>query len=332
MIAILALLLGLLVPAAQIAREAGRRIQCGNNVRQLAVALHAYHAVRNALPRSICNRNIDQGVAAGGTAWTMGRPDTWNVEIFPQLEQLALYDAFDFTRQVGDPGTAAGRPASNLELSLRVLPGHACPSDPFAAKPILGNRCSMSTATSRGHGQWYAGSMGPHHSRGACQLCPTNAAWGSSPNPSKSNPCCNGNPGDPGMLGKDGYIPGFFSNSAARVSLDDCLDGLSNTVILGETLPQESCHNGIYVNNPMTVLLSTPVNTFATPDEIVPDGAHTPPLFGGSGHDHRVNGIKSRHPGGAMVAMAERSASSHHAGRSYVWRTIVTSLIRGATS
>jgi prepilin-type N-terminal cleavage/methylation domain-containing protein/prepilin-type processing-associated H-X9-DG protein len=310
-IAIIALLMALLLPAVQGVREAARRTQCGNNIKQVALALQAYHNARGALPRTICNQNLDHSTVTasnGSSAWTLGRPDTWNVEIFPQLEQQNIFDGLDFARKVGDKSTSATRPISNLDLSNKVLPGLVCPSDPLASNPIFGNRCNFSNGTSLGHGQWYAGSLGPSHARGRCQLCPTNSAWGSSPTPSKSNPCCNGNGGDAGHLGKDGYFPGFFGNNPARITFDSVRDGLSNTVILGETLPFESCHNGIYQNNPMSVLLSTPINIFATSDEIVPDGAHTPPMFGNSAHDHRVNGIKSKHPGGAMVALADGSA------------------------
>lgn len=310
-IAIIALLIGLLLPAVQGAREAARRLQCGNNIKQVALALHAYHTSHNALPRTICNRNLEHSTATvnnGADAWTLGRPDTWNVEIFPQLEQQNIYHALDFTKTVGDTSTSATRPISNLALSLKVMPGLVCPSDPRASNPIFGNRCAISNRTSLGHGQWYAGSLGPTHARGRCQLCPTNSAWGTSPTPSRSNPCCNGNGGDAGHLGKDGYFPGFFGNNPARITFDSVRDGLSNTVILGETLPFESGHNGVYQNSLITVILSTPLNIFARPEEIVPDGQHAPPMFTNGAHDHRINGIKSRHPGGAMVAMADGSA------------------------
>ena len=311
-IAIIGLLMALLLPAVQGAREAARRIQCGNNLKQLGLALQSYHALNSALPRSICNRNLNNASVTtnnGYSAWALGRPDTWNAEIFPQLELQYLYDQFDYGKRVGDATTSASKPISNLELSLTVLPGHACPSDPQSADPILENRCYLANGTSRGHGQWYAGSMGPTFVRSNCPLCPTNATWGTSPNPSRTNPCCNGNLGssaDPAHLGKDGYIPGFFANNPVMITFDDVRDGLSNTVILGETLPYESGHNGVYMNNFMSVMLSTPINTFAFASEIVPDGAHEPPGVG-SASDHRVNGIKSRHPGGALVTMADGS-------------------------
>lgn len=310
-IAIIAVLMALLLPAVQGVREGARRAQCGNNIKQVALALQVYHASHNALPRTICNRNLQHQLVTsnnGANAWALGRPDTWNVEIFPQLELQNISDGLDFNRKVGDTSISATRPISNLELSLTKMAGLICPSDPLGSNPVFGNRCNFNNThgTSFGHGQWYAGSFGPTFVHHGCPFCPTNTAWGSSPSPSLNNPCCNGIPGLSNQLGLTGYFPGFFGENPARITFDSVLDGLSNTVILGETLPYESCHNGIYISSPETVLLSIPINYFARPDEIVPNGAHDPVL--GKGVDTRVNGIKSRHPGGAMVAMADGSA------------------------
>lgn len=313
-IAIIGLLVGLLLPAVQSAREAARRMRCGANMKQVALALHAYHTSHGALPRSVCNRNLSHPDVFDATtkrfspiAWVLGRPDTWPVEVLPRLEQGSLYDAFEFAKKVGDTTTSAANPVSNAALARTVLPIFICPSDAWSTTPIFRNRCSGGTNTSEGHGLWYAGSMGPHHMRGSCPLCPTNAAWGTSPSPSRTNPCCNGTAGEANHLGLDGYTQGFFANHPMRISFDDVRDGLSNTVLLGETLPYESGHNGVYVPNTATVLLSTPINVFAAPQEIVPDGQHDSPA--GSAADHRVNGIKSRHSGGAMVAIADGSVS-----------------------
>jgi prepilin-type N-terminal cleavage/methylation domain-containing protein/prepilin-type processing-associated H-X9-DG protein len=314
-IAIIALLLALIVPAVQSAREAARRLQCGNNIKQVALALHAYHASHGSLPRSICNQNLthptvfDSGEKRyiGSTAWQLGRPDTWAAEVLPRLDLGTLYDALDFGKKVGDATTSVAKPVSNAVLTRTVLPNFICPSDPQAAAPIFRNRCNIATNTSEGHGLWYAGSMGPHHMRDRCPLCPTNAAWGTSPTPSRTNPCCNGSAGVGNATGLDGYTQGFFATHPVRISFDDVRDGLSNTVLLGETLPYETVHNGVYVPSSATVLLSTPINLFASPQEIVPNGQHD--SLAGSAADHRVNGIKSRHPGGAMVALADGSAA-----------------------
>ena len=301
-VAIVALLVALILPAVQGAREAARRVQCGNNIKQVALALHHYHTSHGMLPRTNCNRNPAWHTSKN--AWALGSPDTWNVEIFPQLEQQAIYDGLDFTRKTGDAVVRPGQPQSNRDLSLTVMPGLVCPSDPQASNPILGNRCNLYTRTSLGPGQWYAGSLGPASCREKCPFCPTNPAWGSSPIPSRQNPCCKATNGS-FPLGKDFYVPGFFSNNAVRISFDSVTDGLTNTILLGETLPYESCHNGIYITNPMTVITNIPINTFATPIEIVPDGRHVPAI--GWVNDQRVNGIKSRHPFGAMASMADGS-------------------------
>jgi prepilin-type N-terminal cleavage/methylation domain-containing protein/prepilin-type processing-associated H-X9-DG protein len=312
-IAIIGLLVAMLLPAVQSVREAARRIQCGANIRQVALALHAYHASHGALPRTVCNQNLNHPNVLDPTtnqykvlAWKLGRPDTWVAELFPRLELGTLYDALDFGKGVGNATTSAAKPVSNADLTRTVLPVFVCPSDPWAAAPIFRNRCAEGTGTGTGHGLWYDGSRGPHFFRGSCPFCPTNTAWGSSPRPSRTNPCCNGTDAH-AHLGRDGYTQGFFAQLPVRISFDSVLDGLSNTVLLGETLPYETAHNGVYVPTSASVLLSTPINIFAAPQEIVPDGEHYPPAGGAA--ENRVNGIKSRHPGGAMVALADGSVA-----------------------
>ena len=81
-IAIIGILVGMLLPAVQMVREAARRTQCLNNMRQLGLAVQSYHDVRRRLPPA---RGADEFL-------------TWPVYIMPQLELSNLYDRFDFTR------------------------------------------------------------------------------------------------------------------------------------------------------------------------------------------------------------------------------------------
>ena len=308
-IAIIATLIGLLLPAVQAARETARRISCGNKIRQVALALHTYHDQRKALPMTLGNQNLRNPLVAnsqGREAWRLGTPDTWPAMILPALEEDALFDSFDFSRKAGDRSRSITRPLANAQLVKQVVPAFVCPSDPKAATPILKNRCDYEGifGTTEQHALWYAGSFGPHPSRGSCPLCPGNGSWGTSSRPSLTNPCCNHVSGGE-HFGFEGYTPGMFARDMVRISFRKVGDGLSKTILLGETLPYETVHNGVYLSGTMTVLTNTPINTFALPEEIVPDGKHNAAV--GNASDHRINGIKSKHPGGAMVAMGDAS-------------------------
>src|SRR6478609_548273 len=93
-IAIIAVLIALLLPAVQSAREASRRAQCTNNLKQIGIALHGYHAAAEVLPPgriwspdpSGCGLNID--------GHCQNTP--WFVLMLPYLDQKPLYDAFNF--------------------------------------------------------------------------------------------------------------------------------------------------------------------------------------------------------------------------------------------
>src|SRR5690554_1438742 len=85
-IAIIAVLIALLLPAVQQAREAARRSQCKNNLKQIGLALHNYHDIYNTLPPGVVHK-------AGGLN-TAGLADYgWGTFILPQLEQTALFQS-----------------------------------------------------------------------------------------------------------------------------------------------------------------------------------------------------------------------------------------------
>ncbi len=82
-IAIIGILIALLLPAVQAAREAARRMHCANNLKQIGLAIHGYHATHGSFP-----------AGAGLTsAWRLEVGFGWHVDILPYLEQKALYDA-----------------------------------------------------------------------------------------------------------------------------------------------------------------------------------------------------------------------------------------------
>jgi prepilin-type N-terminal cleavage/methylation domain-containing protein len=309
-IAIIAVLIGLLLPAVQAARESARRTSCGNKMKQAGLALHTYHGAKKSLPRSFGNRNMTNPAFTannGKAGWQQGTPDTWAAEVFPFLENQQLYDQFDFTKRVGDTSRSVARPMSNSMLVQQVLAMYICPSDPFGTTPVFKNRCNYSNyrQTAEQHGIWYAACFGPTVliDRPGCQYCPTNATWGSSTSPGSTNPCCNlVGPGS--HQGFGGVAIGMFSQEPIRTSFKDVPDGLSKTIMLGETLPNDTVHNGAYMNG-MTVLTNIPINTFAAASELVQVGKHDPD--NGVAPDYKLNGIKSRHGAGANVTMGDAS-------------------------
>src|SRR6187551_3154541 len=87
-IAIIAVLIALLLPAVQQAREAARRAQCKNNLRQIGLALHTYNSSLGVFPPGVLGN--DGSVAARQSL------TTWMTQILPYVEQSALYNSYNF--------------------------------------------------------------------------------------------------------------------------------------------------------------------------------------------------------------------------------------------
>ena len=290
-IAIIAVLIALLVPAVQSARESARRVSCSNQLRQFAIALQTYHHSDRSLPSGIINQNRHHPQAFSNTAWqAVATPDTWFAEILPRLEAQARFDRFDFTLRSSDP--------ANVSLVAEPMAGVACPSDPDGGSSVCQNRCKIFTSpqpTDRMLGLWYAGSLGINPLLNACMCC-------TPPTPSVGSDCCTGN--DRGFSAAEGSststATGMFAVTATRVSFDSVRDGLSATILLGETLPHENMHNGAFTTHYPVIAANIPINTFVPANERPITGVHLT-------NYSRVSGIKSRHPGGAHVAMADGS-------------------------
>lgn len=118
-IAIIAILISLLLPAVQQAREAARRTQCKNNLKQLGLALHNYHDVHGSFPPGYFARNVS---ATDMAAAETGPGFAWGVAILPFLDQQNLFNEIDFTLDAED--------AANLPSGQTVLNGFLCPTDP----------------------------------------------------------------------------------------------------------------------------------------------------------------------------------------------------------
>ena len=111
--AIIGLLIALLLPAVQAARESGRRTACQNNLRQLALSLHSYHDIRRTLPPG-CHT-----------------PEYWGVlkYLLPYLEQTPLADQHEIENPPGSSCFAANAAAGGNGVPAQVVPLFQCPND-----------------------------------------------------------------------------------------------------------------------------------------------------------------------------------------------------------
>src|SRR3990172_9246369 len=94
-IAIIGILIALLLPAVQAAREAARRSQCTNNLKQIGLAFHNYHDIYKTFPAWSYNARTWQAGAAGDNTWWTGF--TAMTMILPFIEQGSIYDKIDWS-------------------------------------------------------------------------------------------------------------------------------------------------------------------------------------------------------------------------------------------
>jgi len=116
-IAIIAILIGLLLPAVQKVREAAARMQCQNNMKQLGIALHAFHDANGRMPPGGGDDTTPFG--NGGSSWG----SSWKVYILPYIEQDNLYKQWQFN------GTSGWQNVNNLsKVDKLTIKTYRCPS------------------------------------------------------------------------------------------------------------------------------------------------------------------------------------------------------------
>lgn len=200
-IAIIGILIALLLPAVQAAREAARRMQCSNNFKQYGIAMHNYHDINNSLPAA--NAILPQSERTLQTTQYSNPANEalWSatVFLFPYMEQGAVYD--DMVEAAKPTATTRLNTPwqDHTALKPRISSLH-CPSDNNSSKPDANS----------GNG------------RSSIVLCRGDATWSSSGNNSDgyNSPCDN----------RALFIPQRWKGMAA------CTDGTSSTVIASETV------------------------------------------------------------------------------------------------
>src|SRR5690242_4084853 len=137
-IAIIGVLIALLLPAVQAAREAARRAQCINNMKQLGIALHNYHSANNSFPVGFLYPQPSQtypGVPALHYRWSV------LAQLTPYLEQTSVYNALNMNWPIAPgPSSVLGTPPwtpfpANYTCLSAKINLFFCPSDGYTSRP-----------------------------------------------------------------------------------------------------------------------------------------------------------------------------------------------------
>jgi len=210
-IAIIAILIALLLPAVQQAREAARRSQCQNNMKQIGLALHNYHDTFTVFPYSSANNAMV--FTASGT--NILNHSGWPM-VLPYMDQSPLYNQYDFTAAQRNSlfsswsstssGTVGGIPANvtaNANLSKTIVQVFACPSD-------AGSMTYNSSTSYYGCG--VAGSQNINYGFSVTSGTGPWALWAN-----------------------EGVTTRALFGENSKSSIRDCRDGTSNTAMVVET-------------------------------------------------------------------------------------------------
>lgn len=223
-IAIIAILIALLLPAVQQAREAARRTQCKNNLKQIGIALHNYHDNSKMFPPALINggrsRFAPQPFNLGHTGWMM---------LMPFIDQAPLYNKWNANEpssgviENGKPLGGTGNWQVNIPVTSQIIPGLMCPTDPA---PEIHSSTSAAYLSTDAAPSSYVFSVGRIAEN-------SNNIWSAYKNSTARLP--------------DGrtyrWRCAFGMNGAARIR--DIRDGTTNTILIGESTTNKRDANHI---------------------------------------------------------------------------------------
>jgi prepilin-type N-terminal cleavage/methylation domain-containing protein len=295
-IAIIGILVALLLPAVQAAREAARRMKCSNNLKQYGLALHNYHDTFNTLPP--------------GGLWNVSSADwwapaiSWQARILPYIEQQTVYDRIIMNFGPGTNYSIVGynsivNPATGQRLRQTPMPYAMCPSDEgdallnndWAQTSYSGSLGSQRTPSLDGNCNPYMQIAGFHYE---------NLPWNA----------------DHGNTWRKEDVSGVFGRMGfdGKMSFSAILDGTSQVILVGEIL--QKCHDhtdGLFGYNGMGnahASTSVPVNTFTTCATSQADAQQRNYPFPQCWPKSNWNlswGFRSRHKGGALFLLGDGS-------------------------
>jgi prepilin-type N-terminal cleavage/methylation domain-containing protein len=290
-IAIIGILIALLLPAVQMAREAARRANCSSNLKQIGLGLQNYHAAKNIFPI-----NFSSPVAIS----MQSRGRSWMQLILPYVEQQPLYNSINMSTPFNDP--------VNLNAAQQIVPVYVCPSD--NSRGAMTGRFGPDKTTKYGVNNYKAVSgcnwnysLPPYYSRYIRNGDPRFVA---NPGPGVPRAIGSGRSWD-NADGEDhgnGFIcRGGPSNSGKPVltSVNEVRDGTSNTLAVGEVIPGWCSYTWWFWWDGSTATCAMPPNL---PIRYAKDQGTQPSDY----QDKKTTitgGFMSKHPGGVMFALVD---------------------------
>jgi len=276
-VAIIGILVSMMLPAIQAARETAHRLQCANNLKQIGLAAQSYHAAFNVFPpAAFCQTN------------TAERKGSILLRLLPYMEQDTIYSQINFNQADTDTSLATS-------IGATVLPVYQCPSDSHDGYAVAGSDPRQAISN-------YAASRGP--TTGAlgktpCSACPRQ--WDSY---SLANEEDDGSGSPPPVQERSA---GAFNRWGVCFSHTDIRDGESNTIFFGEVRPECSIlvTTGWAMTENGNGMASTivPLNTKTCQTS----GSDTSQLWC---NYHSDLGFRSKHPGCANFLFGDGSVTN----------------------
>jgi len=278
-IAIIGVLVALLLPAVQSAREAARRTQCANNLKQIGLGMINYHDTLKWFPQGAVWSNTGAAIPSPGNF--ANNRGSFFIRILPYVEQQALYNNFDMS--TGTDGQYL--PGNSTLLRGIEVPSFTCSSDTVRKTGSAPNFVMPAS---------YHTNMGPsadisNNSACSCPLFSTFQKY-SRTGTSTNNPA--------GPFSRNGWV------SQSRMS--DCLDGLSNTIYVGEVRAECSGHvaGGWSASNRWGAFTQIPINFDSCRTQAVAQSEGKNDCFSNCNWNAEV-GFKSNHPGGCQFVFGD---------------------------
>jgi prepilin-type N-terminal cleavage/methylation domain-containing protein/prepilin-type processing-associated H-X9-DG protein len=309
-IAIIGILVALLLPAVQAAREAARRMSCSNTLKQLGLALHNYHDTYKRFAIASTHNDLNSGPNDGNVnnPWVAGpwRKGSMLVKILPFMEQTPLFDSINFMGDVdaqlsraltaNPPGLGFGG-ANGKKMSVYI-----CPSDGTTAKYVTNVEGFYNYAPNIGNQNMSA--------QYGCNVFPNDSFNTRAAGILGGNLFRNGGSGHGGSNTSNG-ISGVFSRYRYSASFSEISDGTSNVIAMGEILPGCGDHHrgGWWNSNALWTATTGGINYNTCGKMGVRiDGTTSFPC-----NDYRnwmtSQAYKSDHPGGAQFVFCDGSVN-----------------------